>query len=88
MIWRQSTAREAVLNVMSDGEWWYGLDMMRAAKVRAGMLYRVLMGLEHDQAIEVKWAELEPGREYRRRMYKVADATKPPDREARGFYVT
>jgi hypothetical protein len=65
---------------MSDGEWWYGLDLMRAAKVRAGLLYSVLMDLEHGQAIDVKWADLEPGREYRRRMYKIADAATPPVR--------
>jgi DNA-binding PadR family transcriptional regulator len=70
MIWRKSTATHEITTVLSDGHWHYGLDLMRSARVRAGLLYRVLGDLEASGMVEAAWDE---GSHPRRRRYRAVE---------------
>src|SRR5690606_19671723 len=65
-VWRKSTARQAVMDKLSDGQWWYGLDLARECRIKAGLLWRVLDELEAEGLLATNWEE---GPYPRRRLY-------------------
>lgn len=69
---RDRTARMAVLGVLRDGEWWYGLDLMHASGLRAGRLYPALWSLTESGDIEARWDDTEP----RRRFYRLTTSSR------------
>lgn len=83
---RAATARMAVVGVLSDGGWWYGLDIARAAGLRSGRLYPALTTLEDEGRIESRWmpnpfsVKHPRRREYRLNPSPAASGSKEDDR--------
>jgi DNA-binding PadR family transcriptional regulator len=61
---------ERVLEVLRDGNRWHPYPLSRAAGLRSGRLYRVLIRLEQDGRIASGWANSLPGKP-RRRWYEL-----------------
>jgi DNA-binding PadR family transcriptional regulator len=66
-------ASSRILAALADGEWHYGLDMMRATRMRSGRFYPALERLEDGGVVEARWDDSEdPPPKYRRRLYRLA----------------
>jgi PadR family transcriptional regulator, regulatory protein PadR len=74
VIWRKEKARQAIIDefvAAPRDRWLYSLDVMRAARVRSGLYYRVIGSLERAGWLEATWEDAEPGRKHRRRLYRL-----------------
>ena len=71
---RRDVAQAAIVGVLADRHWWYGLDVLRAARLRSGRFYAAMDRLEANGVVESRW---DPGPWPRRRMYRLTQRTAP-----------
>jgi Transcriptional regulator PadR-like family len=71
---RRLQAQQQIVWAMRDYDWHYGLDVMRTTGLRSGRFYPNLDRLMDLGHVEAKWADLEPGRKHRRRLYRLVPA--------------
>jgi hypothetical protein len=75
--WRERRRNDAefrVLDVLADGEWHYGYDLGKEARLRPARLYAAIGRLMEKRVVHDRWDALEPGHEYPRRMYRLDPA--------------
>jgi PadR family transcriptional regulator, regulatory protein PadR len=76
------TSRVLQVFVACPDQEFHALELERRLGLLSGTIYPNLARLETDGWIVSRWAELEPGRQHRRRLYRLNPAPPPPERSA------
>ncbi len=74
---RHRTLERRIIEVLAvdPNVWLPGLDLLRAARLRAGRFYPALGRLERANLVQAKWDEDEPVERKRRRLYRLNPPT-------------